>query len=144
MEEPTRDVTRSFSSPPESRVGRMCPWLITQRVLADHTEINDATPLFPDGHGLVVPQVKVIKAWMDHIETEMTGHSGRRSGAMWYARLGLPIHEIGTLGRWKLSAVFRYIEEALQDIPLNAGVTNLNSQSCPGTPAQSWAPKTPW
>ena len=70
----------------------------------------------------------------------MTGHSGRRSGAMWYARLGLPIHEIGTLGRWKSSAVFRYIEEALQDIPLNAGVARLELQSVPSTPAQNTLP----
>ena len=71
---------------------------------------------------------------------------------MWYARRGLPIHEIGTLGRWKSSAVFRYIEEALQDIPLNAGLTvSLASLQegngvprtpclgtpCPGTPAPS-------
>lgn len=45
----------------------------------------------------------------------------------------MPIHEIGTLGRWKSSAVFRYIEEALQDIPLNAGVM----------PSQALNPMTP-
>jgi len=80
---------------------------------------------------------------MENIESEITGHSRRRSGAM------LPIHEIGTLGRWKSSAAFRYMEEALQDTPLNAGLSvSLSSipggksapmTPCPGTPApQAW------
>lgn len=57
----------------------------------------------------------------------------------------MAIHEIGTLGRWKSSAAFRYIEEALQDTPLNAGLSvSLSSipggksapmTPCPGTPA---------
>ena len=77
---------------------------------------------------------------MDNINEELTGHSARRSGAMWYARKGLPVHEIGLLGRWKSSAVFRYIEEALQEIPLNTNVmaTTTGAQDrqmiCPGTP----------
>ena len=77
---------------------------------------------------------------MDNINEELTGHSARRSGAMWYARKGLPVHAIGLLGRWKSSAVFRYIEEALQEIPLNTNVmantavTQDRQLICPGTP----------
>lgn len=102
---------------------RMCPWKIALRLLADHDGLDEQAPLFPDTNGSLVPKVKIIKAWMEHIDPEITGHSGRRSGAMWYARRGLPVHEIGLLGRWRSSAVFRYIEEALQEIPLNAGIS---------------------
>ena len=75
---------------------------------------------------------------MDHIDPGMAGHSGRRSGAMWYARSGLAIHEIGTLVRWKSSAVFRYIEEALRGVPLNSNLVQSKSTPNPGV-----APSTP-
>ena len=75
---------------------------------------------------------------MDHIDPGMAGHSGRRSGAMWYARSGLAIHEIGTLVRWKSSAVFRYIEEALRGVPLNSNLVRSKSTPNPGV-----APSTP-
>ena len=39
------------------------------------------SPVVLDGNGTGVPMVKVIKARMDAIDPEMTGHSGRRSGA---------------------------------------------------------------
>jgi hypothetical protein len=45
------------------------------------------------------------------------------------------MHEIGTLERWKPSAVFCYIEEALQDIPLNANAFGSN-QVIPRTRGQ--------
>ena len=118
---------------------RLCPWNLALRVLADHDGDDENAPLFPDKKGRLVPKVKVIKAWMENIDPEITGHSGRRSGAMWYARRGLPVHEIGLLGRWKSSAVFRYIEEALQEIPLNAGAHKVEALggawASPTTPA---------
>jgi hypothetical protein len=120
---------------------RLCPWNLALRVLADHYGIDEHAPLFPDKDGKLVPKIKIIKAWMEHIDPEITGHSGRRSGAMWYARRGLPVHEIGLLGRWKSSAVFRYIEEALQEIPLNAGAHKVESLegtwAAPPTPAST-------
>ena len=137
---------------------RLCPWNLALRVLADHYGIDEHAPLFPDKDGKLVPKIKIIKAWMEHIDPEITGHSGRRSGAMWYARRGLPVHEIGLLGRWKSSAVFRYIEEALQEIPLNAGAQKVESLegtwAAPSTPASTFpievdkdraapAPRTP-
>ena len=145
----------------EFQCERLCPWLLAVRVLADHTQVLDTTSLFPDKDGCLVPKVKMAKAWMDHLCEEMTGHSARRSGAMWYARRGLPIHAIGALGRWKSSAVFRYIEEALQDIPLNEGAVGTErsdpmpvveikvrksqvktERAQPAMPEQPWAAST--
>ena len=36
-----------------------------------------------------------------------------------YTRKGLGIYDISFLGRWKPSAVLRYIEDALEEMPLN-------------------------
>ena len=112
------------------------------RVLPDHTDVNTATPLFGDSNGTQVQKIKMSKAWVQTVNEEVTGHSARRSGAMWYTRKGMPVHEIGLLGRWKSSAVFRYTEETLQEIPLNATVTGEKEtekccyvrqiQACPG------------
>ena len=49
----------------------------------------------------------------------MSGHSARRSGAMMYTRLGIDIQTVGFMGRWRSSAVFRYVEEATKELPLN-------------------------
>ena len=70
-----------------------------------------------------------MKSWIDHIDQEITGHSARRSGAMYYTRQGLGIQEISVLGRWKSSAVFRYVEEALEEVPMNAMVPASTSDS---------------
>eukprot|EP00435_Cladocopium_sp_Y103_P039845 s3229_g10.t1 len=116
---------------------RLCPWGLAVRILADLPNARDTTPLFPDHKGMSVQKVKMIKSWIEQVDDGVTGHSGRRSGAMWYARRGMPIHEIGMLGRWKSSAVFRYIEEALQDIPLNSNVAGdraVLQRINPGTP----------
>ena len=56
----------------------------------------------------------------------VSGHSARRSGAMMYARGGMSVQEIAYLGRWKSSAIFRYVEQALQDVPLN-----ITGKFCP-------------
>ena len=99
-----------------------CPWQLGLRARADHIQSHEDVPLFPDFTGAFVPKVKLVKSWMDTLDPELTGRSARRTGAMWYARQGMPIQEIAMLGRWKSSAVFRYVEEALQDIPLNSSV----------------------
>ena len=67
-------------------------------------------------------KLHMVLAWTTHLDKEMTGHSARRSGAMLYARAGMPIPSIQFLGRWKSSAVFRYIEEAMTEMPLNATI----------------------
>ena len=53
------------------------------------------------------------------LDGDMTGHSGRRSGAMMYARNGLQLFDVAFLGRWKSSAVMRYIEEAMEQLAIN-------------------------
>ena len=125
-------VKRALKCCDQSPCLRYCPWRLANDVLDGSHDRQGF--LFPDVYKCHVPKVKMVKAWMDNINPEMSGHSARRSGAMMYARAGMHVHEIAMLGRWKSSCVFRYIEEAMQDIPLNQGfrppVTSPQNPSC--------------
>ena len=90
MDQAGKGIKRTLRCCGETPCLQLCPWSLAMRALADHV----------NGDG--------------------RGHSARRSGAMFYTRQGLGIHEISVLGRWKSSAVFRYIEEALEEVPLNS------------------------
>ncbi len=127
-------VRRSMQCCGNDLCDQFCPWNLGLRIMADHVEPPVNTPLFPDFEGSHVPKVNMVKAWMEEVDTELTGHSARRTGAMWYARRFMPIQEIAMLGRWKSSAVFRYVEEALQDIPLNNSVRGTDPQDNGGLP----------
>lgn len=76
-------------------------------------------PLFLDDEGNPVSKVHMVAAWAKHIDEKVTGHTARRSGAMAYARAGRSIHNIQFLGRWKSSAAFVNIEDAMAEMPMN-------------------------
>ena len=78
---------------------RLCPWNMVTRIPADHANPSRGNAFIPH-FGTQVQKVKMVKAWMETSDEGMSGHSGRRSGATWYARRSLPIHEIGMLCRW--------------------------------------------
>lgn len=48
---------------------------------------------------------------------------------MKYARRGMSVQAIQFLGRWKSSAVFRYIEEAMTEIPMNTTTDGMELES---------------
>lgn len=48
--------------------------------------------------------------------TEVTGHSGRRTGAFHYMRSGWAVRQLAHLGRWKSNAILSYAEEALEQL----------------------------
>ena len=128
-------VKRTLKCCGEEVCSRFCPWNMAIRALAEHT--NDKLYLFPDSEGCQVPKVKMVKSWMENINETMSGHSARRSGAMMYARRGTPVQEIAMLGRWKSSCVFRYIEEAVQDIPLNNFRESQQTPKAPRVPLET-------
>ena len=98
-----------------------CAFNLALSALQDLHENEREAPLFPDHNGRLVSKVHMVTAWSSHIDSEISGHSARRSGAMCYARSGMNVQSIKFLGRWKSSAVFRYIEEAMTEIPVNEG-----------------------
>ena len=95
-----------------------------------------------------------IKTWKAHLNKEVTGHSARRSGAMYYVRAGLPIQELAFLGRWKSNVVLTYAEEALQEKAVEIPTFSEPSRSIevdkvmdvdttPKEPMPTVAPSTP-
>ena len=98
---------------------RLCPYNLAVISLADHAKGKTGAYLFPTMDRKHVSQFNLVKSWSEYLTQGVSGHSARRSGAMMYARGGMSVQEIAYLGRWKSSAVFRYIEQALQDVPLN-------------------------
>ena len=82
------------------------------------------------------PKTGVIKKSKKAYGDRITGHSPRRSGAMFYVRQGLPIQELAFLERWNSSVVLQYAEEALQEKAVEL------PQCAPWTP-MTLAPLTP-
>ena len=97
---------------------RHCAWSIGVGLLSEAPTDPEAS-LFPRNDGRTLTRIQLVTLWQKYLNTEATGHSGRRSGAMMYARQGLPLFDIAFLGRWKSSAVMRYMTEALEQLPVN-------------------------
>ena len=102
-------VARSLSCCGNNRCDELCPWALSVVALSKLRALNYEAPLFPTYDDKRLSQYNLVKSWAIKLEGSITGHSARRSGAMRYARLGWHIQDIAFLGRWKSSAVFRYI-----------------------------------
>ena len=80
----------------------LCPWALGWKAIeaARSRGALPGSPLFsPAGKLKEITKSGTIKAWKAHLGPEVTGHSPRRSGAMYYVRAGLPIQELAFLGR---------------------------------------------
>ena len=75
--------------------------------------------VFQDSQGKKLSKAKMVEGWAMVTSENIQGHSARRSGAMGYVRLGMPIQELAFLGRWRSSVVLTYAEDALQSEPAN-------------------------
>ena len=124
-----RGVKRTLQCCRKTPCGRLCPYSLAERSLGEAKVNRPTAPLFPSGSGNWVAQTDMVKAWSGTLAPAVTGHSARRSGAMRYTRQGMAVSDISFLGRWKSAAVYRYIEEALQEIPLNARCTQVSCES---------------
>eukprot|EP00435_Cladocopium_sp_Y103_P008713 s2755_g2.t1 len=96
-----------------------CPFRLAIAALNDLKSDDGNGPLFPEEGGGLVSKVNMVKSWAKYVDGGISGHSARRSGAMHYARRNLALQSIQFLGRWRSSAVFRYVEEALTELPMN-------------------------
>eukprot|EP00435_Cladocopium_sp_Y103_P072030 s106_g39.t1 len=113
---------RTLSCCGNSPCQRSCAFNLAIMALNDLDNAEKESALFPDGRGNEVSKIHMVTSWAGHLQEEVTGHPARRSGAMAYARAGLEVQSIQFLGRWKSSAVVRYIEEALTELPMNTRV----------------------
>ena len=62
---------------------------------------------------------QIVNSWCTAYSQKVSGHSGRRSGALNYIRIGWSIPQVTYLGRWKSTLVYEYAQEALQETPVN-------------------------
>lgn len=96
-----------------------CPWRISVKVKTHMAGEKDGDPLVANGDGGRVSRYQLVRAWVAHVNQGMSGHSARRSGAMFYTRERWSLADLMLLGRWKSSAVFRCMEEAMAELPVN-------------------------
>ena len=119
MDQRALGVTRTMQCCGKQQCARKCPYGLAVKILESNTMKGNKDPLFPTHANQRLPKVKLVEAWAKFLDTELTGHSARRPGAMMWTREGLNVTDISFLGRWKSSALFRYIEDALSEVPLN-------------------------
>ena len=124
MDQMGKGVKRSLQCSGESPCARHCVWellaLLKKEKLANQREDDY---VFVDNSGNRVSKSNMIKSWTEASGQRVSGHSARRSGAMLYTRLGLPVQELAFLGRWKSSVVLSYAEEALEEMAANKRIT---------------------
>ena len=111
---------------------RWCAWYVTKLCLAGRGEDQAEQCLFKPAKGNRNPgKAQMVKAWAKHVDSRISGHSARRSGAMHYTREGMDVAGIMFLGRWKSSAVFRYVEEAMEEMPANRKLLEEKAKADP-------------
>ena len=100
---------------------RWCPWRLWTEMwkALKGVEKDPYEFVFQDSEGRKLSKAKMVEGWASVTSEHIQGHSARRSGAMGYVRLGMPIQELAFLGRWKSSVVLTYAEDALQSEPAN-------------------------
>ena len=116
---------------------RECPFKLAVKALDDLKNPTAETSLFPDAEGSHVSKFHMVTSWARALDGEMSGHSARRSGAMRYARQGMSVQSIQFLGRWRPSAVFRYIKEAMTEIPMNMPQQEQQGENAAKSPEKS-------
>ena len=114
-----RGAKRTLSCCGRQTCTRECPFALAIRVLADRPNGREKDPLFATRGKPKRNRTHTARCWAKELDKDLTGHSARRSGAMFYTRQGMDIQDISFLGRWRSSAVFRYMEEAMQERPMN-------------------------
>ena len=100
---------------------RWCCWRIWGEICkAYRGALRDPQEyIFQDTGQRKVSKAKMVEGWARITNERIQGHSARRTGAMNYVRLGMPIQELAFLGRWKSTVVLTYAEDALQSEPAN-------------------------
>ena len=95
-----------------------CPFMITRAAL-DHIPIEEDKLVHGDKEDEVT-KGQIIEAWRKLFGKKVSGHSGRRSGALQYIRRGWHVPQVAYLGRWKFNVILEYAEEALESMPVKS------------------------
>ena len=125
-------VKRTLACCNESPCNQLCPCSLAEWVLKRRSNApqDQEAWLFPSKWNLPASKTGIIDSWRGLFDNQdISGHSGRRSGAMMYVRRGLQIQELAFLGRWRSSVVLSYAQEALQDCAVRVPQTPTFKQT---------------
>ena len=128
MDQKARGVSRTLQCCGLKECHRWCAWGLALKTLAAHKTGKPSDAMFPLVNGRKPKKSGMVRNWQKFLSKEMGGHSARRSGAMAHARVGMSVTCISYLGRWRSTAVFRYVEEALQFLPSNSAHSKGNTE----------------
>eukprot|EP00435_Cladocopium_sp_Y103_P033863 s2227_g8.t1 len=123
-----KGTTRTLACCGRQSCSRECPWSTAVQLLSERPNGKATDFLFATNGRVRRDRAHTAKCWAKMLDKDLTGHSARRSGAMYYTRKGLEIQDISFLGRWKSSAVFRYMEEAMQERPMNSRLVETSEE----------------
>ena len=102
-----------------------CPFNITKAAL-DNAPIEVDKIAHGDDDG-EVEKSQIVGAWRKLFGSKVSGHSGRRTGALQYIRRGWHVPQVAYLGRWKSNVILQYAEEALETMPVVARTRKIMS-----------------
>ena len=128
-------TTRTLGCCAKTSCARHCPVALAIRALAERPNAKETETLFPDHQGKALTKLQLVTSWVKNLDENMSGHSARRAGAMLYTRMGVDVQTIGFMGRWKSSAVFRHVEEAMREMPLNVAGKEVARHTQPLQPS---------
>ena len=109
----------------ESTCDLKCPYEATWRLVCGKGNptkiqtVDDGFLIYTKG-GKKATKSQLVKSWKALYGEGVTGHSGRRSGALQYIRQGWTISQVAFLGRWRSQVIYNYAQEALESMPVNA------------------------
>ncbi|CAE7036982.1 unnamed protein product [Symbiodinium sp. CCMP2592] len=109
---------------------RLCPKRVSLDLVAKASTLHKVKAtkggqyLSPLNTGLKASKAQTVKSWKDCFHVKVTGHSARRSGALYYIRSGYALEQVKFLGRWKSDVVLGYAAEALEERPALSGETS--------------------
>ena len=86
MDQGARGVKRSLACCGQKPCTSTCPWRISVRVKTRLAGKDEESPLIADANGSKVTRFHLVKSWTENLDPKMSGHSARRSGAMFYTR----------------------------------------------------------
>ena len=107
-----------------------CPYNVAQDLLDKLQRLaSGASKLCVAKGGKTATKAMLVSSWQTVFKQKVTGHSARRTGALYYIREGWSIAQVAYLGRWKSSVILQYAEEALASVPANRAQENSTQEN---------------
>ena len=103
-----------------NKCDRECPYFVTADLMSKVMRFSDGDgPLCwrkkPGLGAEPATKSQITKSWSMAFNMKVSGHCGRRTGALNYIRLGWSIAQVAYLGRWKSGVIYDYVQTGERD-----------------------------